>query len=114
MVDEAAKNQEADDERKKEIELRNQLDTLVYQTEKLLKENSEKINDDDVSRLRTLIEKSKDSLKTGTGILNCHAELNEVLQQVVSSMYENAQPHESQEASEQDDVIDAEFDETGS
>jgi molecular chaperone DnaK len=46
MVNEASAREEDDKKRRESIEKRNQLDNLVYQTEKLLRENSDKINDE--------------------------------------------------------------------
>ena len=43
MVEEAAKNRTADQQRKEQIELRNQADSLAYQAEKLLKDMGEKV-----------------------------------------------------------------------
>jgi len=43
MVEEAAKNRTADQQRKEKIELRNQADSLAYQAEKLLKDMGEKV-----------------------------------------------------------------------
>ncbi|HPE68106.1 MAG TPA: molecular chaperone DnaK [Thermotogota bacterium] len=85
MVDEAKQHEEEDKKRKQEVEMKNQADGLVYQTEKLLKENGEKIpaelrgkleslkndlreaiNQDNVQRIKVLMEQlSEESMKLG-------------------------------------------------
>ena len=112
MVDEAAENQKADEEKRASVEKANQLDSLVYQAEKLITENSEKLGEETVSRLSSEIEKSKSSLKENEGVSACFDSLNRVLQGAVTSMYEDQGNVEEPE--QEDDVIDAEFDETGS
>ena len=47
MMRDAESHADEDKARKEEAEARNQADTLVYQTEKLLREHSEKISDED-------------------------------------------------------------------
>ena len=112
MVDEAAENQKADEEKRASVEKANQLDSLVYQAEKLITENSEKLGEETVSRLSSEIEKSKSSLKENEGVSACFDSLNRALQEAVTSMYEDQGNVEEPE--QEDDVIDAEFDETGS
>ncbi len=54
----------AEDKRKREeIDTRNQADSLVYQTEKQLKEMADKIADEDKTKIETAIGRLKESLK---------------------------------------------------
>ena len=46
MVREAEAHAEEDRERREEVELRNEADSLVFQTEKLMAENGDKIGED--------------------------------------------------------------------
>jgi molecular chaperone DnaK len=57
----------ADEDRNKlaEVEARNTLDTRVYQMEKLLRENREKISEGDSKELEAAIEKGKSALSSG-------------------------------------------------
>jgi len=59
MMKEAEAHAEEDRQRKEEAEIRNQADSLVFQTEKLLKEQGEKVSPDE----RTKIEGALGSLK---------------------------------------------------
>jgi molecular chaperone DnaK len=60
MVRDAEQHAEEDRRRKEEAEVRNQADTLVYQTEKLLKEQGDKLSGDD----KTAVEQRLGDLKT--------------------------------------------------
>ena len=60
---EAAKHAEEDEKRKAAVESRNELDNLIYQSEKQLKENGEKISSDNKARLESTIEDAKKTLE---------------------------------------------------
>jgi molecular chaperone DnaK len=60
MVNEAETNRQADEERKKSIEIRNNADSLVYQSEKSLKEHGDKVGEEE----RAAIEAALATLKT--------------------------------------------------
>ena len=62
LVQEAAANEEDDKQRREVIESRNQLDNLVYQTEKVLSENKEKLPDGEVANVETAIGNAKEAL----------------------------------------------------
>ena len=59
---EAEKHAEEDKKRKEAVESRNELDNLVYQADKLLKENGDKVSADNKSNLEAAIESSKKTL----------------------------------------------------
>ncbi len=58
----------ADEDRRKlaEVEARNTLDTRIYQMEKLIRENREKLAEGDVKAVEAAIEKGKSALSGGT------------------------------------------------
>ncbi|MCU1352848.1 MAG: chaperone protein DnaK [Acidimicrobiales bacterium] len=62
MVKDAEAHAEEDRQRKEEAEVRNQADTLVYQTEKLLKEQGDKIDGDEKSAVESALATLKDAL----------------------------------------------------
>lgn len=62
MVTEARDNEEEDQIRLEAIQVRNSLDTAVYQTETLIKENSEKLAPETVAALEENISQSRDLL----------------------------------------------------
>jgi molecular chaperone DnaK len=61
-VRDAEAHAEEDRRRREEAEVRNQADTLVYQTEKLLKEQGEKIAGDEKDRVESALKTLKDAL----------------------------------------------------
>jgi molecular chaperone DnaK len=62
MVRDAEAHAEEDRRRKEEAEVRNQADSLVYQTEKLLKEQGEKITGDEKTNVETRLKDLKEAL----------------------------------------------------
>jgi len=63
MVKEAEAHREEDRRRKAGIEARNQLDSLVYGTEKSLRENRDKLPADVVSRVEAALAEAREALK---------------------------------------------------
>ncbi len=62
MVRDAEAHAEEDRSRKEEAEVRNQADTLVYQTEKLIREQGDKITGDEKSTVESALAELKDAL----------------------------------------------------
>ncbi|HPC84534.1 MAG TPA: molecular chaperone DnaK [Thermoanaerobaculaceae bacterium] len=65
MVREAEQHAEDDRQRKEEVESRNRLDTLVYSTEKLLKENQDKLPADQKQEIETALADARRALEEG-------------------------------------------------
>ena len=92
MVKEAERYSEEDRQRKEEIELRNQADSLVYTTEKTIEELGEKIAADQ----REKVERAKDTLKEslkGTDITKIKTDMDELtkaLHAVSAVIYQEA------------------------
>lgn len=120
MVKEAEANAEADKKRKEEVEIRNQADSLVYQTEKTLKEAEDKVD----AAEKEAIEKAKDELKSALegndteDIKKKTEQLTEVLYKLTSKIYQQANPEQGTTGPEtgagqekKDDVVDADFEE---
>jgi molecular chaperone DnaK len=63
MVDEAAKNRTADEQRKELIELRNNGDSLAYQAEKLLKDKGEKVPADQRSKVEREVKDLREAIQ---------------------------------------------------
>jgi len=64
MVREADSNSESDKKRRDQIEARNKLDSLTYSTEKLIKDNREKIDNATVTELEGIISEIRGKLET--------------------------------------------------
>ena len=63
MVTDAEAHSQEDSERRKSVETHNQLDSLVYQTEKTLQENRDNLDPADISALETALNEGKEALK---------------------------------------------------
>jgi molecular chaperone DnaK len=63
MVHEAEEHASEDKKRRERVETRNRADTLVYQTEKNLKDMEGKISGDQKSQLEAAIERTREALK---------------------------------------------------
>jgi len=70
MRAEAESHSEDDRRRMEEVEARNSLDGIVYQAEKMLRENREKIGEADVKKAEEAIEDAKKAVNEG-GVHGC-------------------------------------------
>ncbi|WDL70147.1 molecular chaperone DnaK [Helicobacter winghamensis] len=115
MVKDAELNKEEDKKKKEIIEVRNQADSLVYQTQKSLDEMKDKIDTSDAEKIQNAINALKDVLKNENAskeeIEAKVKELTEASHKLAEAMYkkdENAQNPNTQNNKKDDDVIDAE------
>ena len=122
MVRDAEAHAEEDRRRKDEADTRNQADTLVYQTEKLLREQSDKINAEDKSKVETALGLLKEAL-AGTNVEAIKSgteQLMQASQGMAQHLYETASqqsapggasggPGAGASAANDDDVVDAEI-----
>jgi molecular chaperone DnaK len=65
MVKDAQAHAEEDRKRKEEVEIRNQADSLVYSTEKLLSENRSRLPEADAKSLDAAIDEAKRAIESG-------------------------------------------------
>ena len=101
-----AKEHAAEDKTKKEaVEIRNQADSLVFQTKKQIEEMKDKISPDNKSRLETEIKKVEDSLASNNSeqIKAATESLNKVWNEIASQLYSQpgGQPQGSPQAEPQ-------------
>ncbi|WP_216211712.1 molecular chaperone DnaK [Amycolatopsis aidingensis] len=91
MVKDAEAHAEEDKQRREEAETRNQAETLVYQTEKFIKDNEDKLPDDLKGKVQTAIDEANESLKgTDTGKIKESIEkLNSASQELATALYAN-------------------------
>ena len=83
---------EEDQKRKEELETRNEADNAVYRTERLLKDNKEKISDANRSRIESALNEVKEALKgsDAAAIKTAGEKLNETWQVVSAELYRAA------------------------
>lgn len=125
MVHDAELHAEEDRKRKLEIETKNQLDNLIYQAEKTLNENKDKLTGDDTKPLEDALASAKDALKSVDpdriklaidDLTKASHKLAEMLYKKTSETTTQGQGPGAQEQKAQqggrkgeDDVLDAEF-----
>ncbi len=117
MVKDAEQYAEEDRRRREEADARNNADNLLYQTEKLVKENDEKIGPE----LKAKVEEAQGKVREALGgsdvaaIKSASDELSQVSQEVGQALYAagaeeqaGAQTQASATGSEDEDIVDAE------
>ena len=93
MVKEAEEHSEEDKEKRELIDLRNQADQVVYQTEKTLKEHGDKVPDDDKKAIEEAAEELKKVKDTGSKeeIQAKMEALTQASHKLAEAMYKEAQ-----------------------
>lgn len=129
MVDEAQTHAEDDKNRREMIDLRNETDSLVYQTEKSLNENKDKIPAEDASNLDVAVAETKKALegedretieRARDSLMEASHKLAEVLYKETTQDNQEANgadgagPTDGAGSGQEDEgeVVDAEFEET--
>jgi molecular chaperone DnaK len=92
MRKDAEAHAEDDKKAREEVETRNEADNSVYRTEKLLKDNADKISGDSKGKLEKAVADVKDALKgnDAAAIKSASEKLNEVWQAVSGELYKAA------------------------
>jgi len=124
MVQEAEENAEADEQRKEEVELRNEADQLVFQTNKTLEDLEGQVDEDEVKEAEDARDELKDAIEQDDLdlIKEKRDALNEIVQDLTVKLYEQAaEQQQAQEggadaagadtADDDEDVVDADFEE---
>ena len=111
-IDEAEKFAAEDNKRKETVDTKNNLDTLVFQIEKVLSESGEKVAADDKAKLEAAVAKAKEVLKTDDidAITKESEELQKLSGEVFTKLYQQtagANPDNNGNAGG-DNVVDAE------
>ncbi len=121
MVKEADSHSEEDKQRREKIETRNQLDSLIYSTEKTMNENKEKLPSADLQEIEDAIKDGKKALESedmntmkeaSERITKASHKLAEVIYQQQSQEQAAGAETSSEEAKspeEEGEVVDAEF-----
>ena len=93
MVKDAEAHAAEDEKMKEKVDLKNQADSTVFQTEKFLKENGDKIPEDKKAEVEAAIEPVKKALEAEDydGMKSALDALNEKMQAAATEMYANAQ-----------------------
>ena len=123
MVKDAESHAEEDKKKKESIEARNQADSLVYSTEKSMKEHGEKLPAEDKDKIEEALKGLKDALASENATseeINSKVEpLNTAAMKLGEMMYKESQEQAAAEGAngdnknntEEADVVDADFEE---
>jgi molecular chaperone DnaK len=128
MRKDAELHSDEDRKQREEIELRNEADNAVYRSEKMLRDNADKISDDDKKKIESAIADVKEALKGSdtSAIRSASDKLNEAWQAVSAELYkaaaekarasktqsgstsESETKHEEKKGNDEGQIIDAE------
>ena len=124
MTREAEAHSEEDAKYKEEVEARNKADNLVYNTEKLLKENRDKVPESDVATIEAALENCRKAIDEGGAdrIDSAVEELTQATHKLADVLYKQAAPQADtpastpgdapEETAAEGEVIDAEVEES--
>ncbi|CUS26359.1 molecular chaperone DnaK [Paucilactobacillus oligofermentans DSM 15707 = LMG 22743] len=121
MMKEASENEEADKAKKEEVDLRNEVDQLLFQVDKTLEDLKGKVSDEEVKKA----EDARDALKKAKEDDNIEDmktkkdELNEIVQELTVKLYQQAQEAQGAEGADgeadgkkdDDNTVDGDFEE---
>ena len=116
MVKESEQNASGDKEKRDKIDLKNQSDSLCYQSEKQLKELGDKVAKEDQEKIENLIKDLRGAVQSEE--MSTMKELGEKLQnelmEIGKKIYSQNTPQDGaqKQNSDNDSVIDADFSET--
>jgi len=131
MVKDSDRYADEDQKRREEIEVRNQLDSLCYQTEKMLNENREKLPIAELGNLEAAIAAGKEALKSEEVTKQREAldQLTKASHKLAELLYQQAQSNQTAaggpgqegggqaegrpQGTPEGDVVDAEFEDLG-
>ena len=118
MVKDAEAHAEEDSARREAAEARNNADSLIYQTEKVIKDQGDSLSEDDTAPVESALTDLKAALEgdDGDAIKSGTEALATASQAMSQKMYENAAAQDNAEGGEagvadddDDDVVDAEI-----
>ncbi|MQF70118.1 hypothetical protein FIM12_07295 [SAR202 cluster bacterium AD-804-J14_MRT_500m] len=124
MVQEAATHAEEDQQKRTDMETRNQANSLVYTTEKLIQDNADKISSETKEEAEAKVATLSGAIEQGNiaGMQAAITDLNSSLQKLGQEVYSQAEPQAQDSEAEQtpeankpddDDTVEGEFREVG-
>jgi molecular chaperone DnaK len=126
MTKDAETHAEEDKKKKEEVEIRNNAENIIFQTEKFIKENKDKLKDEDKKKMETKVEglkKVKDSQDLEV-VKKAIADMEEEVQTIGAAMYQQqqaaagaadpeaaAEPTEDKDKKADKDAVEGDFEE---
>ncbi len=115
MVKDAAAHADEDKQRRERADLRNQLDSLAYQLEKLGAENKDKLSAEQQGELETAVAEARKAAEGEEleALRAAHERLQKLSHRLAETLYKQAAPApgsgQAGEATPKEDVVDAEY-----
>ena len=120
MVNDSKKNEQKDKEKREQIDIINQSEHLLYETEKNIKENDDKLADEDKSLLNEKLDSLKKAKDSGnvSDMKKALEELNNAWSQIAPKLYQSAEqsppgapdtPEPPKKGKNKDEIEDADF-----
>ena len=120
MVNDSKKNEQKDKEKREQIDIINQSEHLLYETEKNIKENDDKLSDEDKAILNEKLDGLKKAKETSNvdDMKKALEDLNNSWSQIATKLYQSAeqsQPNQdgksetSKKTKDKDEIEDADF-----
>jgi molecular chaperone DnaK len=116
MVRDAETHAEEDRRRREEAEIRNNADTLVYQTERTLREHADRVAPDEREKIQAAVDRVKEALRGNDvgAIRDAHEQLMYATQMFAQRLYESSATGtdgggDGRASASDDDVVDAEI-----
>jgi len=108
MVKEAEANKEADEKKKEEAEIRNNADSMVFQTEKALEDLGDKVDASDKEKAEGLVKELKELLEGNDTdkIKGKTEELSKVAMDLAAKVYQNVNPENTESTNTNDSKKD--------
>ena len=119
MVQDADRHRQEDESRKEQVETRNNADSLIYQAEKLMREQGEQVPDDLKTEVEGKIAACRSAME-GQDLAHLQTtvqELSESLQKVGAAMYQQPDSpppggeEQQQPPDDDEDIVEGEFSE---
>ena len=113
MKKEAEANAESDSKKLEKTNKLNEADSLMFQTEKQIKEFGDKLDDGDKSRLENTIKELKDVCKEEDmeGVEELTEKLNSTWQEISTKLYQQTEKETQGPETIKDEVTDVDYEE---
>ena len=120
MVNDSKKNEQKDKEKREQIDIINQSEHLLYETEKNIKENDDKLADEDKSLLNEKLDSLKKAKDSGnvSDMKKALEDLNNAWSQIAPKLYQSSEqkppgapdtPEPPKKGKDKDEIEDADF-----
>ena len=120
MINDSKKNEQKDKEKREQIDISNQSEHLIYEIEKSIKENDDKLSSEDKSMINEKLDHLKKSKESGNvgDMKKALEELNNSWSQVASKLHQPEEPNAPEQSAKsegakknksKDEIEDADF-----